>query len=437
MKLGEKVYPAADLSEQISTAGKEASGTGNMKFQMNGALTIGTLDGANVEIKNLVGEENFFLFGYDENQISKLRNNYNPYSYIFDELKEVFNLIDKGHFSGGDRETFRPILDNLIHHDPFFVLADLPDYISAHENVSEVWTDQRKWSTMSLLNIARSGFFSSDRSIEEYCEKNLENMKKFIFDVDGTLTPSRKQIDSSFEAFMIKFACSYPVYLVTGSDRKKTIEQIGLDLYNRSKRVYNCAGNDIYERDNLVYRNPWTLPDEAKRFLMDELDYSQFPLKTGNHIDQRSGCVNFSILGRNALFEEREIYKEWDNLHNERVDIADRFNLHFPDLFAFVGGETGVDISSKGSDKGQIIRDFSFDDELHFFGDRMDEIGNDYPLAVQVKKGAVIRTKLKVGRTPELDLKSFPTTHRNSYIIISSVRFGYTIHTRLFKENYD
>ena len=91
--------------------------------------------------------------------------------YIFDELKEVFNLIDKGHFSGGDRETFRPILDNLIHHDPFFVLADLPDYISAHENVSEVWTDQRKWSTMSLLNIARSGFFSSDRSIEEYCEK--------------------------------------------------------------------------------------------------------------------------------------------------------------------------------------------------------------------------------------------------------------------------
>ena len=171
VKLGEKVYPAADLSEQISTAGKEASGTGNMKFQMNGALTIGTLDGANVEIKNLVGEENFFLFGYDENQIGKLRNNYNPYNYIFDELKEVFNLIDKGHFSGGDRETFRPILDNLIHHDPFFVLADLPDYISAHENVSEVWTDQRKWSTMSLLNIARSGFFSSDRSIEEYCEK--------------------------------------------------------------------------------------------------------------------------------------------------------------------------------------------------------------------------------------------------------------------------
>ena len=234
-------------------------------------------------------------------------------------------------------------------------------------------------------------------------------MKKFIFDIDGTLTPSRKQIDLGFEAFMIKFACSYPVYLVTGSDRKKTIEQIGLDLYNRSKRVYNCAGNDIYERDNLVYRNPWTLPDEAKRFLMDELDYSQFPLKTGNHIDKRPGCINFSILGRNALFEERAIYKEWDEIHNERIDIAHRFNLEFPELFAFVGGETGVDISSKGSDKGQIIRDFSFDDELHFFGDRMDEIGNDYPLAVQVKKRGGYTYQVKGWEDTRTRLEEFPT----------------------------
>jgi len=171
VKLGEMVYPAADLSEQISTAGKEASGTGNMKFQMNGALTIGTLDGANVEIRNLVGEDNFFLFGYDENQIGQLRNNYNPHSYIFDELKEVFNLIDKGHFSGGTKETFRPILDNLIYDDPFFVLADLPDYLRAQDTVSQVWTDKKKWSRMSLMNIARSGFFSSDRSIQDYCDK--------------------------------------------------------------------------------------------------------------------------------------------------------------------------------------------------------------------------------------------------------------------------
>ena len=193
-------------------------------------------------------------------------------------------------------------------------------------------------------------------------------------------------MDISFMAKFIIFSCKHDVYLVTGSNREKTIEQIGLDVYNRAKRVYNCAGNDIYERENLVYRNPWTLPDDARRFLLDELDYSQFTLKTGNHIEKRSGCVNFSILGRNALFEERKIYKEWDKLMNERIDIANRFNLEFPELFAFVGGETGIDISSKGSDKGQIIRDFSFDDELHFFGDRMDEMGNDYPLAVEVKK---------------------------------------------------
>ena len=193
-------------------------------------------------------------------------------------------------------------------------------------------------------------------------------------------------MDISFMAKFIIFSCKHDVYLVTGSNREKTIEQIGLDVYNRAKRVYNCAGNDIYERENLVYRNPWTLPDDARRFLLDELDYSQFTLKTGNHIEKRSGCVNFSILGRNALFEERKIYKEWDEMMNERIDIANRFNLEFPELFAFVGGETGIDISSKGSDKGQIIRDFSFDDELHFFGDRMDEMGNDYPLAVEVKK---------------------------------------------------
>ena len=211
-------------------------------------------------------------------------------------------------------------------------------------------------------------------------------MKKFIFDIDGTLTPSRTYMNISFMAKFIIFSCKHDVYLVTGSNREKTIEQIGLDVYNRAKRVYNCAGNDIYERGNLVYRNPWTLPDDARRFLLDELDYSQFTLKTGNHIEKRSGCVNFSILGRNALFEERKIYKEWDEMMNERIDIANRFNLEFPELFAFVGGETGIDISSKGSDKGQIIRDFSFDDELHFFGDRMDEMGNDYPLAVEVKK---------------------------------------------------
>jgi len=211
-------------------------------------------------------------------------------------------------------------------------------------------------------------------------------LKKFIFDIDGTLTPSRQQMDMSFMAWFIIFECNHPVYLVTGSDREKTIDQVGLDVYNRAKRVYNCAGNAIYEKDKLVYQNPWVLSNDAKKFLLEELEQSSFPIRTGTHIEDRPGCVNFSILGRGANWEERQTYKEWDKEKNERVGIARRFNKKFPDLYAFVGGETGVDISSKGSDKGQIIRDFSFEDDIHFFGDRMDKDGNDYPLAQEVDK---------------------------------------------------
>ena len=171
VKLGEIVYPAADLSEQISTAGKEASGTGNMKFAMNGALTIGTLDGANVEIRDRVGEENFFLFGKTESEIGQLwRDGYNPHDYISPELWEAINLIRGGHFSHGDGDMFESLIANLIYHDPFCLCADFDDYLEAHDRVSKRWTNKDDWNTMSLLNIAGSGFFSSDRSIREYCE---------------------------------------------------------------------------------------------------------------------------------------------------------------------------------------------------------------------------------------------------------------------------
>ena len=211
----------------------------------------------------------------------------------------------------------------------------------------------------------------------------MENLK-FIFDIDGTLTPSRRKIDPDFHEYFLDFTHKNDVYLVTGSNREKTIEQIGESLFNACKRVYNCAGNDVYEGDKNVYRTPWELPNEARRFLQDELDYSVFPIRTGTHIEKRPGCVNFSILGRGATFEEREVYKQWDNEREERVDIAGRFNDRFPDLYAFVGGETGVDISIKGADKSQILRDFKQGDELRFFGDRMDENGNDYPLAIAI-----------------------------------------------------
>ena len=172
VKLGEQVYPASDLSEQISTAGKEASGTGNMKFAMNGALTIGTLDGANVEIRERVGAENFFLFGKTVEEIAALKQGgYRPWELIaaMPELAEAIRLIEMGHFSNGDGELFRPLLDNLTGNDPFFVMADFADYVRAQDAVSRAWTDRMHWNRMSLLNVARTGFFSSDRSIRDYC----------------------------------------------------------------------------------------------------------------------------------------------------------------------------------------------------------------------------------------------------------------------------
>jgi starch phosphorylase len=173
VKLGERVYPASDLSEQISTAGLEASGTGNMKFAMNGALTIGTLDGANVEIREQVGEENFFLFGKTTKGIEALRHDYRPWELIHShpDLVEVLKLIEQGHFSNGDGELFKPLLQNLTGHDPFFVLADFADYLRAQDAVNRAWADRNRWNKMSLLNTARMGYFSSDRSIREYAKR--------------------------------------------------------------------------------------------------------------------------------------------------------------------------------------------------------------------------------------------------------------------------
>ncbi len=168
------IYPAADLSEQISTAGKEASGTGNMKFMFNGALTIGTLDGANVEIREEVGAENFFLFGLTVQEVERIkREGYRPADYIErnDELRAVLGLIANGRFSHGDTEVFRPVVDSLSHHDTFLVMADYGAYVDCHERVSAAWQDKKAWTRMSILNTARSGKFSSDRAIAEYCDE--------------------------------------------------------------------------------------------------------------------------------------------------------------------------------------------------------------------------------------------------------------------------
>ena len=170
---GQHIYPASDLSEQISTAGKEASGTGNMKFALNGSLTVGTLDGANLEIRERVGEDNFFLFGHTATELQSLHQEGYCSRDILDQqplLQQVMNLVEQGHFSNGDTEIFQPLVDNLINHDPFFVFADFEDYLRAQEEVSQAWLDRSRWNRMSLLNSARNGFFSSDRSVREYCD---------------------------------------------------------------------------------------------------------------------------------------------------------------------------------------------------------------------------------------------------------------------------
>ena len=205
-------------------------------------------------------------------------------------------------------------------------------------------------------------------------------MKKFIFDVDGTLTPSRKQMDVGFSAEFLIFCCKYDTYLVTGSDRAKTVEQVGLDIYNRCKRVFNCSGSDIYDGHNSVYRSNWKPSDELISFLNDELDYSNFPIRTGKHIEHRPGGINFSILGRGeGSMDGRDEYVKWDINTNERRDIAARLKDRFPDLNVQIGGQTGLDISD--GDKSQILRDFEPQDTLHFYGDKLEEGENDYPLS--------------------------------------------------------
>jgi len=174
VSLGQLVYPAVDLSEQISTAGMEASGTGNMKMALNGAVTIGTLDGANVEIRERVGANHFFLFGHDAQAVSDLkRKGYHPSIWIDHNaaFSEALDLIGSGHFSEGDRQLFQPLLENLFHRDPFLVAADAADYSRAQNAVDQAWLNQQGWLISSVTNTMRCGFFSSDRAIADYAER--------------------------------------------------------------------------------------------------------------------------------------------------------------------------------------------------------------------------------------------------------------------------
>jgi starch phosphorylase len=173
VSLAERIFPASDLSEQISTAGTEASGTGCMKFMMNGALTIGTYDGANIEIAEAVGEDNIIIFGLRLEEIEKiLASGYNPQDYINRSvvLKEVIGLIRSNFFSLDQPDLFTPILDSLLYGDRYFICADFDDYCAKQEKASRLYADKKEWTKKSIINVARSGRFSSDRTIKEYAK---------------------------------------------------------------------------------------------------------------------------------------------------------------------------------------------------------------------------------------------------------------------------
>jgi len=205
-------------------------------------------------------------------------------------------------------------------------------------------------------------------------------MKHFIFDVDGTLTPSRRNINPEFKIFFDNFCRKYKVSLVTGSDKTKTVEQLGEDTYNMCHTVFNCNGSDVWQSKKNIHTDDWTLPGDVHEWLTGFLTESKFVLRTGLHFEHRPGMCNFSIVGRNATLGERMLYAKFDKENNERNTIAKMLNERFKYVEAKVGGETGIDISKKHSDKSQILKYFDIKEELHFFGDAMHKEGNDYPL---------------------------------------------------------
>ena len=206
-----------------------------------------------------------------------------------------------------------------------------------------------------------------------------------MFDVDGTLTPSRGRMNKDFSLWFGSFCHEHSVYLVTGSDRPKTIEQIGEYLYSKCESVYQCSGNDHWKGDTNIRSNDWVLPDLARRFLEKCLVDSDFSIRTGNHIEQRSGMVNFSVVGRNANLEERAAYVRSEEQVSEREYIAKKFNDAFSDLEATVGGDTGIDISARGMSKKQVLTDFDKDAIIHFYGDKTFPGGNDHEIAMEVR----------------------------------------------------
>lgn len=213
----------------------------------------------------------------------------------------------------------------------------------------------------------------------------------FIFDVDGTLTPSRERIEEHFEQWFVRWidfqqSQGNQVWLISGSDLPKTVEQMGQDIVNKVDKCFNCMGNTLWQDGHIKYSNNFILTYELRDYLKQQLASSPYPHRYGKHIERRPGMINYSIVGRGAVGEQRKDYYQWDLKHRERARIAQEINTLFAsdNIEAHVGGETGLDISYKGADKSQIMKYIL--QPAVFFGDKMGKGENDYPLRVALEK---------------------------------------------------
>lgn len=205
----------------------------------------------------------------------------------------------------------------------------------------------------------------------------------YVFDVDGTLTPSRGIMDPEFKAWFLKFCQTHNVYLVTGSDHVKTVEQVGSDICCAVNAVYNCAGNAVYIKSRLMQKSDFKISPALYNYLTNILKNHSYPVRTGQHIEERVGLCNFSIVGRGANQEQRAEYVKYDKLNNDRALLVDVINAHFPEVEATAGGETGIDIYERGRDKSQVAEELT---PFIFFGDAIFPGGNDYTIAQRAHK---------------------------------------------------
>lgn len=207
----------------------------------------------------------------------------------------------------------------------------------------------------------------------------------YLFDVDGTLTASRQKIDPTFASEFLAICCEHSVSLVTGSDYQKTCEQLNPAIINAAHYIFNCSGNQVRQHSQIVHQSSWMADANLVAWLDTQLHASKFILRTGNHLETRPGSINFSIVGRNATLSERKLYINWDKQTNERLHLVNQINQQFSDVEAYIGGETGIDISARGLNKSQVVNWFDVHDKLVFFGDQTAPGGNDYPLAQTIK----------------------------------------------------